>query len=339
MLISQKFVAFFMNYKDQLSNEKSRILILGALGQIGTVLTKHLRKIHGDTNVVASDIRLDNLSKLGTGPFEIIDATNYDSVVVASKKYSVKTIYLMAAVLSANAEKDPNNAWNLNMQSLFNVLDLAKDGIINKIFWPSSIAVFGPSTPKVNVPQTTIMEPTTIYGISKLAGERLCEYYINNYNIDVRSLRYPGIIGWESDPGGGTTDYAVDIFHKAISNEVYDCFLSPNTMLPMIYMEDAIRATIEIMNADLVNLSIKSSYNLSGLSFTPNEISKIISQFYPNFSIHYKPDFRQRIADSWPDSIDDSKAQIDFKWNSLYDLEMICEQMIKNLRAKKNPIV
>ena len=338
MLISQKFVAFFMNYKDQLLNKKSRILILGALGQIGTVLTKHLREIYGETNVVASDIKLDSLSKLGSGPFEIIDATDYDSILFASKKYSVKTIYLMAAVLSANAEKEPNNAWNLNMQSLFNVLDLAKFGIINKIFWPSSIAVFGPSTPKVNVAQTTIMEPTTIYGISKLAGERLCEYYINNYNIDVRSLRYPGIIGWESDPGGGTTDYAVDIFHKAINNEVYDCFLSPNTMLPMIYMEDAIRATIKIMNADLDNLSIKSSYNLSGLSFTPNDISKIISQFYPNFSIHYKPDFRQRIADSWPDSIDDSKAQIDFKWNSLYDLEMICEQMIKNLRAKKNPI-
>jgi nucleoside-diphosphate-sugar epimerase len=238
----------------------------------------------------------------------------------------------MAAVLSANAEKDPKKAWSLNMKSLFNVLDLAKKGMINKIFWPSSIAVFGPSTPKVNVPQVTVMEPTTIYGISKLAGERLCQYYRNNYNIDIRSLRFPGIIGWQSKPGGGTTDYAVEVFHKAVRDETYHCFLNSNTMLPMMFMEDAIRATIEIMSAELNCLSISSSYNLAGLSFTPKQIFDMIKSYYPSFKVVYEPDYRQSIADSWPDSIDDSVAQFDFKWKSKFDLQMLCEKMIENLK-------
>ena len=314
------------------SKNKNRILILGALGQIGSVLTKELRKIHGPSNVIASDIREDSFNQLCSGPFEIIDATNINSIVASLEKNSIKTIYLMAAVLSANAEKDPKKAWSLNMKSLFNVLDLAKKGLINKIFWPSSIAVFGPSTPKVNVPQVTVMEPTTIYGISKLAGERLCQYYRNNHNIDVRSLRFPGIIGWQSKPGGGTTDYAVEVFHKAVRGETYHCFLNSNTMLPMMFMEDAIRAVIEIMSVKLNCLSISTSYNLAGLSFTPKQIFDMIKSYYPNFKVVYEPDYRQSIADSWPDSINDSIAQFDFKWKSKFDLQMICEKMIENLK-------
>jgi len=321
-----------MNQFDKNLDNKSKVLILGALGQIGIVLTKELRAIYGNSNVIASDIRHDYLSQLGVGPFEIIDATNYDSILNAIKRNSIDTVYHMAAILSAKAEKKPRKSWDLNMCSLLNVLDLAKNGYVKKIFWPSSIAVFGQSSPKKNVPQFCIMEPTTIYGISKLAGERMCEYYVNNFDIDVRSLRYPGIIGWQSEAGGGTTDYAIDIFHRAINHESFECFLKPGTLLPMIFMVDAINATIKIMNANSSALSIKSSYNLAGISFSPEQIFDKIKRYYPLFSIKYKPDYRQLIADSWPDTIDDSHAKIDFNWKSEYNLDMICDEMIRNLK-------
>lgn len=234
-------------------------------------------------------------------------------------------------MLSATAEKNPAFGWKLNMESLFNILDLAKEKQIAKVYWPSSIAVFGPTTPKTNTPQYTIMEPSTVYGISKLAGERWCEYYYNKYNVDVRSLRYPGLIGWKSMPGGGTTDYAVDIFHQAIKTKRYECFLGENTTLPMMYMEDAIRATIELMQANPTCLSIRSSYNLAGMSFNPKEISTEIKKFIPDFNIIYKPDYRQQIADSWPQSIDDKEAKNDWNWKPNYNLEKLTQTMIKNL--------
>ena len=327
-----------MTQVDKKFSDKPRILILGALGQIGIVLTKKLREVYGNSNVVASDIKNDCNSQLQNGPFEIIDAANYDSILKSLKRNSIDTVYHMAAILSAKAEKNPRKSWTLNIQSLLNVLDLAKNGFLKKIFWPSSIAVFGQSSPKKNVPQLCVMEPTTVYGISKLAGERMCEYYINSYGIDVRSLRYPGIIGWQSEAGGGTTDYAVDIFHKAVNQESFNCFLKPDTMLPMIFMEDAISATIKLMNVNPSNISIKSSYNLAGISFTPKQIFKKIKNYYPFFSINYVSDYRQLIADTWPDTIDDSQFQIDVNWKSKYNLDMICDEMIRNLLEKKNPI-
>jgi nucleoside-diphosphate-sugar epimerase len=238
----------------------------------------------------------------------------------------------LASLLSATAEKNPKLGWNLNMDGLFNVLDLAKEKIIDKVYWPSSIAVFGHNTPKVHTPQFTIMEPSTVYGISKQAGERWCEYYFKKYNVDVRSLRYPGLIGWKSAPGGGTTDYAVHIFHQALEQKNYECFLTENTTLPMMYMPDAIKATIDIMNAPANDIIIRSSYNLSGVSFSPREIAHGIKQHIPEFTIKYKPDFRQDIADSWPHSIDDSHARADWGWKPKYNLEAIIEDMFVNLK-------
>ena len=310
---------------------QSKHLVIGASGQIGSVLTASLRHLHGASAVVASDIKKPSQELLSLGPFEPIDATDYDQIFSIVKTHDIDTVYLMAAMLSANAEKRPEKAWNLNMISLFHVLNLAKLGHIKHIFWPSSIAVFGPSSPKVNVPQETIMEPSTVYGISKLAGECWCDYYHKKYNVDVRSLRFPGLISWQSMPGGGTTDYAVDIFHKAISNESYKCFLSEDTALPMMYMDDAIRAILELMNAKIDNIKIRSSYNLSAISFTPKELYESIVKHYPSFKINYRPDFRQVIADSWPDSIDDSSAQNDWGWKPKFDLNALVKDMFKHL--------
>ena len=309
----------------------TKILIIGACGQIGSELTQRLRDIYGMDNVIASDIRKGEQEVFQTGPFEIIDALNYDQVAQAIEKYQIDEVYLMAALLSATAEKNPAFGWELNMNSLFHVLNLAKDGKIKKVFWPSSIAVFGPTTPKQNTPQYTVMEPSTVYGISKQAGERWCEYYYNRYGVDVRSIRYPGLISWKTPPGGGTTDYAVDIYYKAIEENKYTCFLSENTELPMMYMDDAIRATIGIMQADKEEVKIRSSYNLSAMSFTPKQIAESIANVQPGFEISYEPDFRQAIADSWPSSIDDSSARQDWGWKHDFDMERMTKEMLSNL--------
>ena len=310
----------------------TKILIIGACGQIGTELTKKLRSIYGVDNVVASDIRKLNIDVVNSGPFEVVNALDFNQIEDIIEKYQIEEVYLMAALLSATAEKNPAFAWDLNMNSLFHVLNLAKAGKIKKIFWPSSIAVFGPTTPRINTPQYTIMEPSTVYGISKQTGERWCEYYHNIYGVDVRSIRYPGLISWSTEPGGGTTDYAVDIYHKALSDGTYECFLSEETALPMMYMDDAINATIEIMQAPAEQIKIRSSYNLGGVSFTPKEIAAEIKKHIPNFTITYKPDFRQKIADSWPASIDDSRAQQDWNWKHKFDLASMTVEMLENLK-------
>jgi nucleoside-diphosphate-sugar epimerase len=309
-----------------------KILIIGACGQIGTELTKKLRSMYGVDNVIASDIRKLNIDIVNEGIFEVVNALDYNQIEHLVEQYQITDVYLMAALLSATAEKNPAFAWDLNMNSLFHVLNLAKAKKIKKIFWPSSIAVFGPTTPRNNTPQYTIMEPTTVYGISKQTGERWCEYYHHVYGVDVRSIRYPGLISWSTEPGGGTTDYAVDIYHKALKKGNYECFLSENTALPMMYMDDAIRATIEIMQAKDEDVKIRSSYNLAGVSFTPKEIALEIKKNIPNFSISYKPDFRQKIADSWPASIDDSAAQNDWNWKHQFDLASMTEEMLENLK-------
>jgi len=312
----------------------SKVLIIGACGQIGSELTNQLRLELGVENVIASDIRESNKVLVESGPFEIIDAKNFEQIKNCIEKYDVDTVYLMAALLSAIGEKYPEKAWDLNMTSLLNVLNLAKDKVISKVFWPSSIAVFGPSTPKTHTPQKTIMEPTTVYGITKQVGERWCEYYHNNYGVDVRSIRYPGIISWKTLPGGGTTDYAIDIFHKAINDGHYDCFLSEDTALPMMFMDDAVKATLDIMSAEAEAVKIRSSYNLSAISFTPKELAAEISKQIPEFTISYKADFRQKIADSWPNSVDDSPAREDWNWNHSFDLKAITNEMLLQLGEK-----
>ena len=310
----------------------TKILIIGACGQIGTELTQKLRAIYGNDNVIASDIRKLNNDIVNNGIFEVVNALDYNQIEHLVEQYKITDVYLMAALLSATAEKNPAFAWDLNMNSLFHVLNLAKAKKIKKIFWPSSIAVFGPTTPRDNTPQYTIMEPTTVYGISKQTGERWCEYYHNIYDVDVRSIRYPGLISWSTEPGGGTTDYAVDIYHKALKDGKYECFLSEETALPMMYMDDAIRATLEIMQAPADSVKIRSSYNLSGLTFTPKEMAIEIKKHIPEFIISYKPDFRQKIADSWPASIDDSRAREDWHWKTKFDLASMTVEMLKNLK-------
>jgi nucleoside-diphosphate-sugar epimerase len=305
-----------------------KILVIGSKGQIGSELVDELRKVYGFENVISADIKDDDKTDF---LYEKIDVLNKDELYAIVKKHSITEIYLLAALLSATAEKNPAFGWKLNMESLFHVLDLAKEKHIEKVYWPSSIAVFGPTTPKINTPQFTVMEPSTVYGISKLAGERWCEYYFKKFKVDVRSLRYPGLIGWKSLPGGGTTDYAVDIFHQAIKFKKYECFLNDNTTLPMMYMEDAIRGTIELMQAESNKLSIRSSYNLAGMSFNPTEIAAEIKKFIPDFCITFKPDFRQEIANSWPQSIDDKEAGKDWGWNPKYNLARLTETMIINL--------
>ncbi|EAR02507.1 NAD-dependent epimerase/dehydratase family protein [Maribacter sp. HTCC2170] len=307
------------------------ILIIGACGQIGTELTYALRMKHGNDMVIASDIREGNNELMDSGPFELLDATDYNALEEIIAYYEISEVYLMAAMLSATAEKFPMRAWDLNMNSLFNVLNLAKDKKIDKIFWPSSIAVFGPNTPKNSTPQSTIMEPSTVYGISKQSGERWCDYYHNKFGVDVRSIRYPGLISWKTMPGGGTTDYAVEIYHEALSNKSYTCFLKKDTRLPMMFMDDAIKATTMLMESDSGNVKIRSSYNLAAMSFTPNEIASKIQKQIPEFKISYASDFRQDIADSWPSSIDDSRAKKDWGWQSEFDLEKTTIEMLNNL--------
>ena len=309
------------------------ILILGACGQIGTELTMALRERHGKDVIVASDIREGSQGLMQSGPFELLDATNYEAIEDVVMHYEIQEVYLMAAMLSATAEKFPMRAWNLNMNSLFNVLNLAKENKIDKIFWPSSIAVFGPNTPKSETPQHTLMEPSTVYGISKQSGERWCAYYYNKFGVDVRSVRYPGLISWKTQPGGGTTDYAVEIFHEALEKKKYTSFLSAHTQLPMMYMDDAIRATINLMEADARSLHIRSSYNLGAMSFTPAELATCIKTHIPDFKINYAPDFRQEIADSWPASVDDSKARQDWGWEPIFNLEKTTTEMLENLMA------
>ena len=310
------------------------ILIIGACGQIGTELTLTLREKYGSEYVIASDIREGNEDLMQSGPFEILDATNYDALEEVIAYYEISEVYLMAAMLSATAEKFPMRAWNLNMNTLFNVLNLAKEKKIDKIFWPSSIAVFGPNTPKDDTPQNTIMEPSTVYGISKQSGERWCEYYFKKFDVDVRSIRYPGLISWKTMPGGGTTDYAVEIYHKALAEGAYTCFLEEDTKLPMMFMDDAIRATLQIMEAPSENIKERSAYNLAAMSFTPKEMAKNIKAVIPEFEMAYEPDFRQEIANSWPSSIDDSSAQKDWNWKAEFDLEKTTETMLENLKNR-----
>ena len=313
---------------------QDKVLVIGSSGQIGSELVAELRSNYGSSNVIASDIVASNQTIMDSGPFEILDVTDSDRLHEVVKKYEVTHVYLLAAILSANAEKKPNLSWDLNMQSLFNVLDLAKEKIIKKVFWPSSIAVFGPNTEKIKTQQYTITEPNTVYGISKLAGERWCEYYFNKYNVDVVSLRYPGLIGWKSNPGGGTTDYAVHIFHEAIKNKKYTSFLTKDTTLPMMYMTDAIKATLKIMQTDSDKIKIRSSYNIAGCSFSPEELANEIQSYIPDFKISYNEDYRQEIADSWPDSLDDSLAKDHWGWQAEYNMQKIVKEMIENLNKK-----
>jgi nucleoside-diphosphate-sugar epimerase len=311
-----------------------KILIIGACGQIGSELTFKLRSIYGEENVIASDISYSNPDIVNTGIFEIVDAQDYSSVKICVEKHHIDTVYLMAAMLSATGEKYPMKAWDLNMTSLFHVLNLARAKFIKKIFWPSSIAVFGTTTPTEYTPQYTVMEPSTVYGITKQVGERWCEYYHNKYDVDVRSIRYPGIISWKTLPGGGTTDYAVEIYYEAIKNKFYDCFLKEDTELPMMFMDDAIKATIDIMNAKADKVKIRSSYNLAAVSFTPKEVAESIKKHIPDFKIDYNPDYRQDIANSWPKSINDSYARTDWKWKHKFSLEDITKEMLFQLGKK-----
>jgi len=311
---------------------KDKILVIGACGQIGVELTLELRKIYGGANVVASDLREENALLKGTGPYVSLDVMNKEMLHVQVIRQNITQIYLLAAILSATGEKNPNLAWHLNTTSLLNVLEIAKDENIRKVYWPSSIAVFGPTSPKINCPQQTIIEPITVYGISKYAGEFWCNYFNHRYKIDVRSLRYPGLISYKSEPGGGTTDYAVEIFHEALSENHYTCFLKENTYLPMMYMPDAIRATIELMESEEDKISIRTSYNISGMSFSPKEIAGEIKKHLPGFTINYEPDYRLPIAESWPQSIDDSVAQKDWNWKPKYDLASMTGEMLKNMK-------
>ena len=318
---------------------KDVILVIGSSGQIGTELVMELRKIYGDNNVIASDIRASSERIIEAGPFEKLDVLNENRLREIVKKHKITQVYLLAALLSATAEKDIEFGWKLNIRSHSHVLDLAKDGLIKKIFWPSSIAVFGPTTPKENTPQYTIMEPNTVYGISKQTGERWSEYYYNKFGVDIRSLRYPGLIGWRAKAGGGTTDYAVNIFHEAILKKEYDCFLNEDTSLPMMYMPDAIQATIKLMESPCEKIKIRSSYNLAGISFNPKQIAAEIEKYIPDFKISYNPDYRQEIANSWPSSIDDTDAQHDWGWELKYNLQKMTKDMMKNLKKKYNVTV
>ena len=312
---------------------KDKILVIGANGQIGTVLTQALREKHGNDNVLATDIRT---SEILNDPFEILDILDGEGLSNIVQKHNITQIYHLAAILSANGEKNPRRTWDINMNGLFNVLEVAKEHSLDKVFFPSSIAVFGPHTPKEKTPQFTFLDPETIYGISKAAGENWCQYYFDKFKLDVRSIRYPGVISYQSMPGGGTTDYAVDIFHKAVQGMDFECFLSENTRLPMIYMPDTVRATLELMEAPREKIKVRSSYNLAAMTFSPAEITKAIQQHFPNFKISYNPDFRQAIADSWPASIDDSEARNDWDWKEEYDINEMTKDMILQLSKKYN---
>ena len=311
----------------------TKCLVIGACGQLGTELTTGLREKYGNDQVVASDI---HPAKEGTqnGPFEVLDAMDFDAIKRTVEKYQINVIYHLAAILSAKGEQNPSLAWDLNMTSLLNVLNLAKEDTTLKVFWPSSIAVFGPSTPKDQTPQDCVMDPNTVYGISKLAGERWCQYYYEKYGVDIRSVRYPGLIGSKTLPGGGTTDYAVDIFYKVLQGETYDCFLASDCSLPMMYMDDAVKATIDIMAAEKTSIKVRSSYNLSAITFNPSELFDEIKRQIPEARINYNPDFRQAIADSWPNSIDDMQARKDWGWEHTFDLEKLVQEMLMELEPK-----
>lgn len=313
--------------------KKEKILIMGACGQIGVELTLALRKLYGNDNVIATDIRNSHPLLEGTGPYEILNAMDANATLELIKKHSITQIYLLAALLSATGEKDPKRAWDINMQSLLQVLDISVQEKLTKIYWPSSIAVFGPTTPSQETPQKTIIEPKTVYGISKYAGELWCQYYNQRWGLDVRSIRYPGLISWKSEPGGGTTDYAVEIYHEALKHGNYTCFLSEDTYLPMMYMDDAIRGTIELMEAPAEKIASRMAYNLSAMSFSPKEITVAIQKHIPSFEIGYAPDFRQQIANGWPQSIDDSAARADWGWKHDFDLDNMTTDMLKNLKA------
>ncbi len=312
---------------------KEKILVIGASGQIGVELTMALRKIYGNANVIASDLREQNPLLEGTGPYVSLDVMNKEMLHVQVIRQNITQIYLLAAILSATGEKNPGLAWNLNMQGLLNVLDIAREEKLHKVYWPSSIAVFGPTSPRQQCPQQTIIEPTTVYGISKYAGEFWCHYFHQRFGVDVRSIRYPGLISYKSAPGGGTTDYAVEIYHEALEEKKYECFLKEDTYLPMMYMPDAIRATIELMEAPASKIKIRTSYNVSGMSFSPREIGAEISKHVEGFTMTYKPDYRQAIADSWPQSIDDTVARNDWGWKEEFNLAAMTTDMLKNLRG------
>ncbi|MHC1706691.1 MAG: NAD-dependent epimerase/dehydratase family protein [Bacteroidales bacterium] len=310
------------------------ILVIGASGQIGSELVMALRNVYGSQNVFATDIKSAPQDVMESGPFQILDVLDEKQLIHFVIRNKITQIYHLAAVLSGNAEKIPIQAWDINMRSLLNILDLAREVKLKKLFWPSSIAVFGPTTPRVNTPQFTVMEPNTVYGISKLAGERWLEYYHRKFGLDCRSIRYPGLISYKTEAGGGTTDYAVEIFYEAVRNKKYECFLKEDTMLPMMFMEDAIHATIELMELPAERVTIRSSYNVAGISFNPKEIADEIRKHIPEFEISYKPDFRQAIADSWPQSIDDSYARANNGWKHQYDLSRMTEVMLTEISKK-----
>ena len=313
---------------------KERILVLGASGQIGTELVMTLRFLWGNDRVVASDLKEPSREVLDSGPFEFIDAMDIKRLTEVIKLYKVEQVYHLVAMLSATAENNPEKGWDLNMTSLFHTLNLAKEGVIKKLFWPSSIAVFGPTTPRLRTPQFTVMEPATVYGISKQSGEMWCNYYNKRYGVDVRSLRYPGLISWKSEPGGGTTDYAVDIYYQAVLKKSYTSFLDRGTTLPMMYMDDAIRATVGLMETDAANVKVRTSYNVASLSFAPEDLEVAIQKHIPEFRLSYEPDFRQAIADGWPQSIDDSVARRDWSWEPDFDMERMTRAMLDNLKRK-----
>ncbi|MGB0521679.1 MAG: NAD-dependent epimerase/dehydratase family protein [Flammeovirgaceae bacterium] len=315
-----------------------KVLVVGACGQLGVELTLALKELFGEANVIASDISQPK-AELQDGLFETLDITNRAALDELIRKHQVTQVYHLAAILSAKGEQNPTWAWNINMAGLLNVLEAAKEHQLNKVYWPSSIAVFGHNTPRDNTPQETIMEPSTVYGVSKLAGELWCKYYFEKYGVDVRGLRYPGLIGYKTLPGGGTTDYAVDIYHKAVNGEAFECFLSENTYLPMMYMPDAIKATIDLMEAAPENVKLHTSYNIQAMSFCPADIAAEIRKEIPDFQISYKPDFRQKIADTWPSSIDDSPARTDWNWKPEFDLTKMTQDMIKNLKAQRQTAV
>jgi nucleoside-diphosphate-sugar epimerase len=308
-----------------------KILVIGACGQVGTELVENLQNIYGAANVVASDIRKVDNPLFQNGSFEILNVLDKTQIAEVFGKYKPTIVYHLAALLSATAEENPKFGWELNMDGTFNIFDACLEYGVKKIFWPSSIAVFGPTTPAVMTPQSTILEPNTVYGITKLAGERYCEYYYNRHGLDVRSIRYPGLIGWKSLPGGGTTDYAVDIFHQALKTKSYTSFLDESTTLPMMHMADAVRATLEITDAPAERIKLRSSYNISGTSFNPEELAAEIRKYIPDFTLNYAVDHRQKIASSWPDSIDDVQARADWGWQEKYNLENLVVNMLDNL--------
>lgn len=312
-----------------------KILIIGAGGQIGGELTIALRKIYGNDNVVATDIKdePDLLKQHSSGPFFHLDATKANEVTALIQKEKITQVYLLAAILSAVGEQKPLWAWNINMTCLLDLLEICRSEKIKKFYWPSSIAAFGSNTPKNNTPRHTIMEPTTVYGISKFSGELWCQYYFQRYGLDIRSIRYPGLISWKSKPGGGTTDYAIDIFHKALAGETFNCFLKAETYLPMMYMDDAIRGTIELMEAPAEKIKNRMAYNFSAMSFSPEELAAEIKEHFPDFTINYQPDFRQQIAESWPQNIDDTDARKDWGWQHEFDRKRMTQEMLRNLKG------